>query len=74
MSDLTRLLGSISAPALDGEAAARHHLDSLTKPPGSLGRLEEIALRLAILRGRAPAVTQSRVPALIRSRGRPACE
>lgn len=58
MSDLTRLLGSISAPARDGEAAARHHLDSLTKPPGSLGRLEEIALRLAILRGRAPAVTR----------------
>ena len=58
VSDLSRLLGSIAAPARDGEAAARHHLDSLTKPPGSLGRLEEIALRLAILCGRAPAVTR----------------
>jgi nicotinate-nucleotide--dimethylbenzimidazole phosphoribosyltransferase len=58
VSDLSRLLGSIAAPARDGEAAARQHLDSLTKPPGSLGRLEEIALRLAILRGRAPAVTR----------------
>jgi nicotinate-nucleotide--dimethylbenzimidazole phosphoribosyltransferase len=58
MSDLARLLASIAAPAGDGEASARRHLDSLTKPPGSLGRLEEIALRLAILRGRPPAVTR----------------
>ena len=36
----------------------RRHLDSLTKPPGSLGRLEEIALRLAVLRGRAPEVAR----------------
>jgi len=58
MSDLSRLLDAIAAPSRDGEAAARAHLDSLTKPPGSLGRLEEIALRLAILRGRPPAVTR----------------
>src|SRR6516165_5630867 len=25
----------------------RHHLDNLTKPPGSLGRLEDLAVRLA---------------------------
>jgi len=58
MSELARLLGAIAPPARDGESAARRHLDSLTKPPGSLGRLEEIALRLAVLRGRTPQVVR----------------
>jgi nicotinate-nucleotide--dimethylbenzimidazole phosphoribosyltransferase len=58
MSELARLLGAIAPPARDGESAARRHLDSLTKPPGSLGRLEEIALRLAVLRGRTPQVAR----------------
>ena len=58
MTELSRLLGSIAPPPRDGESAARRHLDGLTKPPGSLGRLEEIALRLAVLRGRAPEVAR----------------
>src|SRR5439155_148819 len=37
-------------------AEAQRHLDGLTKPPGSLGRLEEIAARLAVLRGGTPRV------------------
>jgi len=37
---------------------AQRHLDSLTKPAGSLGRLEEIAIRLALVSGRAPRVEQ----------------
>jgi nicotinate-nucleotide--dimethylbenzimidazole phosphoribosyltransferase len=43
---------------LDGAAAAtaRRHLDSLTKPRGSLGRLEELAEHLAAIQGRAPSV------------------
>jgi nicotinate-nucleotide--dimethylbenzimidazole phosphoribosyltransferase len=37
-------------------AVALRHLDSLTKPVGSLGRLEELAMSLAVLRGGVPAV------------------
>src|SRR5207253_2591615 len=58
VTGLSRLLASIAPPSRDGESAALRHLDSLTKPPGSLGRLEEIALRLAVLRGRAPEVAR----------------
>ena len=57
MTKLAQLLASIAPPS-EGESAARRHLDSLTKPPGSLGRLEEIALRLAVLRGRTPEIAR----------------
>ena len=56
MTRLAELLSSIAPPSPGGVEAAQRHLDSLTKPPGSLGRLEEIALRLALLRGGAPEV------------------
>src|SRR3989449_5282340 len=56
MTQLSRLLSAVAPPPFYGAEAAQRHLDGLTKPPGSLGRLEEIALRLALLRGRAPAV------------------
>src|SRR5262245_10182263 len=49
---------AIQAPDAGAGAAARRHLESLTKPPGSLGRLEEIAERLAILAGGAPVIEQ----------------
>jgi nicotinate-nucleotide--dimethylbenzimidazole phosphoribosyltransferase len=51
---LDRALAAISALGpLDAEAmaGARIHLDGLTKPPGSLGRLEELAIRLAGITG-----------------------
>ena len=56
------LISSI-AP-LDGEAMtlAAHRLDRLTKPPGSLGRLEELAIQLAGIRGRVvTAVTRPEI-------------
>ena len=42
-----------SIPPIDeaAEAAARARQESLTKPPGSLGRLEDLAVRLAGIRG-----------------------
>src|SRR6266480_4545829 len=53
---LSSLRSAIGAPPAEGFAAAHRHLDRLTKPPGSLGRLEEIAARLAVLRGGAPRI------------------
>ena len=53
---LSSLLSSIGALPPGLAAEAQRHLDGLTKPPGSLGRLEEIARRLAVLRGGAPSV------------------
>ena len=41
-------VGPLDAPAM---AAAQAHMDGLTKPPGSLGRLEELAVQLAGIRG-----------------------
>jgi len=53
---LSKLLDSIGGPDAAAAAEAQRHLDTLTKPPGSLGRLEELAIRLAAVTGRAPRV------------------
>ena len=56
MDRLTKLREAIGGPHEAAAAEARRHLDALTKPPGSLGRLEELAVRLVALTGRAPCV------------------
>src|SRR3989440_1761551 len=56
MWNLPRLLESISVPDARGAVAARRHLDTLTKPPGSLGRLEDLAAQLAVLQDGTPHV------------------
>lgn len=56
MTSLNRRRDAIRAVVVNEAVEAQRHLDALTKPPGSLGRLEEVALRLATLRGGAPRV------------------
>lgn len=56
MTTIERLCAAIVPPSAAAAAAAQRHLDQLTKPPGSLGRLEELAVRLAAVRGAAPTV------------------
>jgi nicotinate-nucleotide--dimethylbenzimidazole phosphoribosyltransferase len=53
---LTKLRDAIGGPIAGAALEAQRHLDALTKPPGSLGRLEELAVRLVALTGRAPRV------------------
>jgi nicotinate-nucleotide--dimethylbenzimidazole phosphoribosyltransferase len=52
--DLKERLGQLSGPDEEAAAAARRRQARLTKPPGSLGRLEELALWLAAWQGREP--------------------
>lgn len=51
-------IGPIANEQLDREIAARW--DSLTKPPGSLGRLEEVVRRFALQRGLARPVIRNK--------------
>lgn len=53
LNDLISRVGSLDKTAM---AQARRRLDALTKPPGSLGRLEELAVQLAGITGRATPV------------------
>jgi nicotinate-nucleotide--dimethylbenzimidazole phosphoribosyltransferase len=55
---LAGLLAAITPADPRAGALAQRHLDELTKPAGSLGRLEEIAARLVMLTGLAPRVTR----------------
>lgn len=49
-------------PRIDREVLpdVQRHLDSLTKPPGSLGRLEELARNFCLIRGSADLVLKKR--------------
>lgn len=52
MTWLDEIAGAILPLDAASMAAASAHLDRLTKPPGSLGRLEDLAVQLAGIRGR----------------------
>ncbi len=56
--DFRTLLRDLPGPDSGAVAAARARDSELTKPPGALGRLEEIAFWLAAWTGRPPAVTR----------------
>ena len=58
MTSVSALCEAIAAPRPGAAAEALRHLDTLTKPPGSLGRLEELAARLVALTGAAPRVAR----------------
>lgn len=51
MQTLTSLLHAIPAIDSDAMARAQQHIDGLLKPPGSLGRLESLAVQLAGMPG-----------------------
>jgi nicotinate-nucleotide--dimethylbenzimidazole phosphoribosyltransferase len=55
-------MSAISIPSLDAAAAraARERIDQLTKPVGSLGRIEELAERLAAIHGGLPPIYERR--------------
>ncbi|MFQ5521821.1 MAG: nicotinate-nucleotide--dimethylbenzimidazole phosphoribosyltransferase [Candidatus Methylomirabilia bacterium] len=60
MSTLSNLLSQITAPDPALGARARAHLDQLTKPRGSLGRLEELAFRIVEITGQErPSIGRS---------------
>ena len=53
MKTLEQALEAIPTPNLAAAREAQARLDAKTKPPGSLGRLEELACALAAIRGTA---------------------
>ena len=53
-SAFDRSAAAITPPDEVAAAAALEHLDRLTKPPGSLGRLERVAVQLAAIAGVSP--------------------
>ena len=57
---LTAAIETIGALDTTAMAVAAAHLDRLTKPPGSLGRLEELAITLAGITGRPDAPVDRR--------------
>ncbi len=60
--EMRKLLRELPGPDLEAGALARERQDQLTKPQGSLGRLEELAVWLATWQGRAqPSLERPRV-------------
>ncbi len=51
MTALDRLVAAVVPPDERAAAVARQRLDSLTKPRGSLGRLEELIVRVVVITG-----------------------
>ena len=51
---LERTIAAIPSPDLDVAAETARMLDAKTKPPGSLGRLEDLACRVASIHGSVP--------------------
>ncbi len=54
LADIRNLVRDLPLPDADAATAAAARNDMLTKPPGSLGRLEELAVWMASWQGRHP--------------------
>jgi nicotinate-nucleotide--dimethylbenzimidazole phosphoribosyltransferase len=52
--EFSAALAALTPPDAHAAAAAAEHLDRLTKPPGSLGRIEALAVQLAAIAGTSP--------------------
>src|SRR6266536_2600866 len=62
---VARLAAAVPALDRDAEAAARQRQAQLIKPAGSLGRLEELGIRLAAMTGRCPPPVPARPAVLV---------
>ncbi len=62
---LTQLIGSIAPVDAAAMAAASERQGQLTKPPGSLGRLEELSIQLAGIAGACPPPVPERKGVLV---------
>ena len=67
---LAEFIDQIDAPDPKWLKQARTHLDNLTKPLGSLGRLEDIAARLVAIRKGSPWLAAEQSCLCIRGRSR----
>ena len=56
LTNLMTLIKPLDEQAIE---AAEQHLNSLTKPPGSLGKLEDIARQIAGITGEKPLIYRS---------------
>ena len=54
LDDVRQVLADLPGPDLEAAAAAQAHESLLTKPPGSLGRLEQLSAWTATWQGRYP--------------------
>jgi nicotinate-nucleotide--dimethylbenzimidazole phosphoribosyltransferase len=70
MDLLERTIKALGALDKEAMAAARARQDTLTKPAGSLGRLEELSIQLAGIRGKArPVVAKKAIITLAADHG-----
>lgn len=62
MPDLQQTIKKIQPVSAEELRQAQTHLDQLTKPPGSLGRLEDLACRYAAIKGlNSPKIEQKTI-------------
>ena len=68
--EMRRILRDLPGPDLEAQTHVVRRQTELTKPPGSLGRLEELAEWLACWQGRAqPRVERPRIAVFVGTHG-----